>query len=99
MQCRPRVLNPADSYRTTGVPPNDPRFNLVGAPGREGLQETGAAWPCRSQWGSDFLYDMVGNLNEWVDGTDAILVGGHYGHDVRGRLRAQESAPGRTRVL
>jgi tRNA A-37 threonylcarbamoyl transferase component Bud32 len=72
----------ADPHGAMGEPRTDPRLNQAGAPGRDGLQDTGAGWRCRSQWGPDFVYDMVGNLDEWVDGPDPALAGGHFGHDV-----------------
>ena len=41
----------------------DPRLNHVGA-----LYElTGSRPACRSAWGGDAVYDLVGNLDEWVE--------------------------------
>jgi protein kinase-like protein/sulfatase-modifying factor enzyme 1 len=64
--------------------PGDPRLNQITTQGRGGLQETGDQWRCRSQWGSDFVYDMVGNLGEWVDGAEPLVAGGQYRSDGRG---------------
>jgi hypothetical protein len=56
----------------------DPRLNLVA--GSEGplLRRTGATLECRSTWGSDAVFDMVGNLDEWVDDPGGAFLGGFY---------------------
>jgi len=47
----------------------DPRLNLLAESGKSPLlKSTGALASCRSRWGGDGAYDMVGNLDEWVDG-------------------------------
>jgi formylglycine-generating enzyme required for sulfatase activity len=59
----------------------DPRLNLVATEGgREPLlRRTGATPSCRSVWGTDAIYDMVGNVDEWVDGEEKPeFVGGFY---------------------
>jgi hypothetical protein len=58
----------------------DPRLNLlVEVPsGDPLLRETGATKTCASHWGSDAIYDMVGNLDEWVDDDPGMFVGGFY---------------------
>jgi hypothetical protein len=56
----------------------DPRLNLVA--GSEGplLRRTGSTRECRSTWGSDAVFDMVGNLDEWVDDPGGAFLGGFY---------------------
>jgi len=56
----------------------DPRLNLVRD--REGplLRRTGESERCRSVWGADAIYDMVGNLDEWVDDPGGAFQGGFY---------------------
>jgi formylglycine-generating enzyme required for sulfatase activity len=44
----------------------DPRLNLVTEAERPLLQPSGSSSECASHWGSDAVYDMVGNLDEWV---------------------------------
>jgi sulfatase modifying factor 1 len=62
----------------------DPRLNLVkGQGGRSLLQPTGATSRCRSQWGQDAAYDMVGNLAEWVDDEDGLFLGGFFSRSSR----------------
>ena len=56
----------------------DPRLNQVQVGGRRLLRRTGATSQCRSVWGEDAVYDMVGNLAEWVDDSDGMFVGGFY---------------------
>jgi formylglycine-generating enzyme len=57
----------------------DPRLNLVvefddGAL----LRPTGTSAACVSRFGDDFIYDMVGNLDEWVDDESGTFAGGFY---------------------
>jgi sulfatase modifying factor 1 len=61
----------------------DPRLNLV--EGAEGplLRPTGASARCTSVWGNDAIYDMVGNLDEWVDDGDGTFLGGFYARATR----------------
>ena len=50
---------------------NDPRLNQ--APGT--LSKTGEHASCTNGYG---VYDMVGNLHEWVDDPDGTFRGGYY---------------------
>ena len=60
----------------------DPRLNLLTIAGDDSvLWTTGSSRGCRSEWGDDGIYDMVGNLDEWVDeerGRRAVFRGGFY---------------------
>jgi len=56
----------------------DPRLNLTQDHGRPLLRRTGETSDCRSEWGSDAVYDMVGNLDEWVDDPGGTFVGGFF---------------------
>lgn len=57
----------------------DPRLNLVIERGVDPLLHvTGESPRCASQWGDDAVFDMVGNLDEWVDDDDGGFVGGFY---------------------
>jgi formylglycine-generating enzyme required for sulfatase activity len=65
----------------------DPRLNQLRVEGAPLLHTTGETESCRSPWGGDGIYDMVGNLDEWVDDPDTkgTFVGGFYARDtVRG---------------
>ena len=53
------------------TPMNDPRLNQL--PGT--VSKTGAHAHCTNSWG---LYDMVGNLHEWVDDPTGTFRGGYY---------------------
>lgn len=61
----------------------DPRLNL--AEGADGplLRKTGATPSCRSEWGQDAIFDMVGNLDEWVDDERGAFQGGFYSRSTR----------------
>lgn len=57
---------------------DDPRNNLVEYEGKPLLRKTGATPRCASVWGDDAIFDMVGNLDEWVDDKQGVFVGGFY---------------------
>lgn len=57
----------------------DPRLNLLMIAGDAPvLRLTGASQGCASRWGEDAAMDMVGNLDEWVDGKRPGFHGGFY---------------------
>lgn len=61
----------------------DPRLNRVEADGGPLLRLTGATPSCKSEWGNDAVYDMVGNLDEWVDDENGAFHGGFYSRATR----------------
>ena len=61
----------------------DPRLNETMVDGKPLLRATGATGTCKSSWGDDAVYDMVGNLDEWVDDPDGTFVGGFYARATR----------------
>jgi formylglycine-generating enzyme required for sulfatase activity len=61
----------------------DPRLNLVRANGDPLLRRTGATPSCRSAWGADAAFDMVGNLDEWVDDETGMFAGGFFSRATR----------------
>jgi hypothetical protein len=56
----------------------DPRLNLVEGESGPLLRRTGETERCRSNWGGDAVFDMVGNLDEWVDEPGGAFRGGFY---------------------
>jgi hypothetical protein len=60
----------------------DPRLNRVVAKDGPLLRTTGATPACRSRWGDDAVYDMVGNLDEWVTDPSGFS-GGFYSRATR----------------
>lgn len=71
----------------------DPRLNLVlEADGSPLLRLTGASEGCASSWGEDKVYDMVGNLDEWVDDPGGVFVGGFYARSTREGCEAKVSS-------
>jgi formylglycine-generating enzyme required for sulfatase activity len=61
----------------------DPRLNLTSDADGPLLRKTGATPRCRSDWGGDAIYDMVGNLDEWVDEPSGAFQGGFYSRSTR----------------
>lgn len=57
---------------------SDPRLPLVEAPDGPLLRPAGSAEECRSAWGDDAIYDMVGNLDEWIDDESGVFLGGFF---------------------
>jgi hypothetical protein len=56
----------------------DPRLNLTRVRGKPLLRRTGDAKGCASTWEEDAVFDMVGNLDEWIDDPEGTFVGGFY---------------------
>ena len=75
-----RLMHPAFVlHGNSSVGHTDPRLNLIDESGRDPLLRlTGATPDCRSRWSGGDLYDMVGNLDEWVDDPSGVFVGGFY---------------------
>jgi formylglycine-generating enzyme required for sulfatase activity len=61
----------------------DPRLLKVTVGGKPLLRQTGTTPDCKSQWGSDAIYDMVGNLDEWVDDPKGLFLGGFFSRNTR----------------
>jgi formylglycine-generating enzyme required for sulfatase activity len=61
----------------------DPRLNLVAGSAGPLLRKTGATPECKSQWGNDGAYDMVGNLDEWIDDPSGTFAGGFFSRGTR----------------
>jgi hypothetical protein len=61
----------------------DPRLNEVEEAGDPLLRHTGGTPDCASRWGNDAIYDMVGNLDEWVDDPEGTFLGGFYSRSTR----------------
>ncbi|MCA9594762.1 MAG: SUMF1/EgtB/PvdO family nonheme iron enzyme [Myxococcales bacterium] len=70
----------------------DPRLNKVRSHGRPLLRATGATPECKSIWGNDAIYDMVGNLDEWIDDPGGVFVGGFYSRNTKAGCEARISA-------
>jgi hypothetical protein len=66
----------------------DPRLDRVWSKGRPLLQRTGESPGCRSKWGDDAVYDLVGNLDEWVNEGGGAFAGGFYSRSTRSGCEA-----------
>lgn len=56
----------------------DPRLGLVHEGDAPLLARTGTAPGCASAWRGDRAFDLVGNLDEWVDEEHPAFVGGFF---------------------
>jgi hypothetical protein len=68
----------------------DPRLNLVDEGDDPLLRLTGATPGCASEWGADKIFDMVGNLDEWVE--EGMFLGGFYARSTTKGCAAQISS-------
>ena len=68
----------------------DPRLNLVEEGDDPLLHLTGTTTACASEWGTDQIFDMVGNLDEWVE--DGMFLGGFYARSTTKGCDAQISS-------
>ena len=57
---------------------SDPRLNMVKSEDKPLLRMTGDTRACVSEWEGDMIYDMVGNMDEWIDDPEGTFVGGFY---------------------
>ncbi len=71
---------------------DDPRNGQLVVAGRTLLAKTGASPRCASRWGDDAIFDMVGNLDEWVDDAEGVFVGGFYSRGTRAGCFSRVSA-------
>ena len=77
-------LHPAPVlHGSGGLGPRDPRMNLVMHEGKPLLRKTGEMTECASRWGDDAAFDMVGNLDEWIDDPGGVFVGGFYARETQ----------------
>jgi sulfatase modifying factor 1 len=68
----------------------DPRLNLLLLNAEEPvLRVTGASQACASRWGNDAVFDMVGNLDEWVEDEKGAFRGGFYARKITNGCAAQ----------
>jgi formylglycine-generating enzyme len=61
----------------------DPRLNHFAHGSRPLLHTTGSNPDCASKWGNDAVYDMVGNLDEWIDDPEGTFLGGFYSRNTK----------------
>ena len=72
-----RYIHPAAVlHGSASLGHRDPRLNLVFEGDTPLLRLTGETKTCGSSWDDDRIYDMVGNLDEWVE--DGMFLGGFY---------------------
>lgn len=77
-------------HGNSSVGHRDPRLNLVARGGdRPLLRRSGATPTCASRWSGDAVYDMVGNLDEWIDDEKGRFMGGFYARSTSSGCEAQ----------
>jgi sulfatase modifying factor 1 len=80
-----RVTHPARLlHGNASIGHLDPRLNQMAEEGGQPLlRRTGATLSCASEWGGDAVYDMVGNLDEWIEDPEGTFLGGFYARKTR----------------
>ncbi|HEX9295164.1 MAG TPA: SUMF1/EgtB/PvdO family nonheme iron enzyme [Polyangiaceae bacterium] len=74
-----RAAHPAQLlHENASLGHSDPRLGLVQAEDGPLLRPTGSTKECKSRWGKDAIYDMVGNEDEWIDDPEGTFVGGFF---------------------
>ena len=61
----------------------DPRLLAMTLNGRPFLEKTGQRKTCASKWPGGNVYDMVGNLDEWVDSPTPTFRGGFFSRNTK----------------
>jgi sulfatase modifying factor 1 len=61
----------------------DPRLGLSYDEDGPLLLESGSKQECISRWGGDAVYDMVGNLDEWIEDPAGAFLGGFFSRATR----------------
>lgn len=86
-----RYVHPAfELHENSSIGHRDPRLNLlVNEDVDPLLRPTGATKGCASHWGTDAIYDMVGNLDEWVEDESGVFLGGFYSRSTTQGCEAQ----------
>ena len=80
-----RAIHPAyELHGNSSLGHLDPRLHLVTEEGDKPLLfVTGEAKACVSQTRDGEIYDMEGNLDEWIDDPSGIFVGGFFSRQTR----------------
>lgn len=80
-----RALHPAyELHGNSSLGHLDPRLHLVIEEGKKPLLlETGSQENCVSKALEGEIFDMVGNLDEWIDDPDGTFVGGFFSRQTR----------------
>jgi hypothetical protein len=74
-----RMNHPAQIlHENASIGHSDPRLGLVKVDDGPLLRPTGSTKTCTSRWGKDAIYDMVGNVDEWIDDPEGTFVGGFF---------------------
>jgi sulfatase modifying factor 1 len=95
-----REIHPAyELHGNSSLGHLDPRLHLVVEEGKLPLLlETGEKSDCSSRLDEGTVFDMVGNLDEWIDDPDGTFVGGFFSRQTREgcEARIENHAPAYT---
>jgi formylglycine-generating enzyme len=93
-----RALHPAfELHGNSSIGHLDPRLHLVVENGKAPLLLPTRSLPsCVSRHGTDGVYDMVGNLDEWIEDPDGTFLGGFYSRSTREGCEARIDSHGPT---
>jgi formylglycine-generating enzyme len=85
-----RLIHPAAVlHGSASLGHRDPRLNLVYEGDSPLLRASGETASCASQWDDERIFDMVGNIDEWVE--DGMFLGGFYSRSTREGCEAKVS--------
>lgn len=85
-----RLIHPAQVlHGSPSLGHRDPRLNLIFEGEAPLLRTTGETSACASRWEDDRIYDMVGNIDEWVE--EGMFVGGFYARSTTNGCEAKVS--------
>jgi formylglycine-generating enzyme len=92
-----RAMHPAMAlHDNASIGHLDPRLNLVKEKnGDPLLRRTGATRRCKSEWGDDGIWDMNGNLDEWVEDERGRFDGGFFSRSKRDGCASSVTAHGK----
>ena len=91
---RSRLHPAAILYGDPSIGHWDPRLNFMPVEGAPLLKASGATPACKSAWGDDGVYDMVGNVDEWVQDGKGTFAGGFYARNTTRGCDARVSEHG-----
>jgi hypothetical protein len=86
-----RFIHPASVlHGSASLGHRDPRLNLVYEGESPLLRKTGETSTCASSWDDERVYDMVGNIDEWVE--EGMFLGGFYARSTTQGCEAKVSS-------
>jgi sulfatase modifying factor 1 len=93
-----RALHPAfELHGDSSVGHSDPRLTLLVENATDPLlRTTGSSVQCVVRWAEEGVYDLVGNVDEWIEDDQGVFVGGFYARSTTKGCAARISTHGRS---